>query len=78
MLLGLSLAISAVLIVAHIPAALLLGPMLAAILMATNGARLAVPQIPFLAAHALIGCIVADHWMSASSRHLQRIGRSFW
>lgn len=59
MLLGLSLAISAVLIVAHIPAALLLGPMLAAILMATNGARLAVPQIPFLAAHALIGCIVA-------------------
>ncbi|MBU2327985.1 MAG: AbrB family transcriptional regulator, partial [Alphaproteobacteria bacterium] len=58
-LLALSLAISGGLYLAHIPGALLLGPMVAAILVATNGARLSVHRFPYIFAHSLIGCIVA-------------------
>lgn len=43
----------------HIPAALLMGPMLTAILFATNGARLNVSRIPYIAAHSLVGCVIA-------------------
>ncbi|WP_113448818.1 AbrB family transcriptional regulator [Rhizobium cremeum] len=55
----LSLAFAGLLTVVHIPAALLLGPMMAAIVVATNGARLSAPTLPYLAAHSLIGCIIA-------------------
>lgn len=58
-LLGLSFAISGGLFLAHIPGALLLGPMVAAILVATNGARLSVHRYPYIFAHSLIGCIIA-------------------
>ena len=58
-LLGLSLAVSGGLLLAHIPGALLLGPMVAAILVATNGARLSVHRYPYIFAHSLIGCIIA-------------------
>lgn len=44
---------------AHFPAALLLGPMLAGIAFGVRGARLAVPRPLFLAAQAVIGCLVA-------------------
>lgn len=59
LLLVLSFVVAGLLIWLHIPAALLLGPMLAAILVATNGARLSVPRLPYYAAHSLIGCIIA-------------------
>ncbi len=58
-LLVLSFAISGGLFLAHIPGALLLGPMVAAILVATNGARLSVHRYPYIFAHSLIGCIIA-------------------
>jgi len=58
-LLVLSLVISSGLYLAHIPGALLLGPMVAAILVATNGARLSVHRTPYIFAHSLIGCIIA-------------------
>ncbi|WP_246780546.1 AbrB family transcriptional regulator [Rhizobium sp. AQ_MP] len=58
-LLVLSLSVSCVLFFAHIPGALLLGPMVAAILVATNGARLSVHRTPYIFAHSLIGCIIA-------------------
>ncbi|WP_246685029.1 AbrB family transcriptional regulator [Methylobacterium sp. WL69] len=45
--------------VAHFPAALLLGPMLAAIAFGVGGAGLGVPKPGFLAAQAMIGCLVA-------------------
>jgi uncharacterized protein len=55
----LSFAIAGGLFFAHIPGALLLGPMVAAILVATNGARLSVHRYPYIFAHSLIGCIIA-------------------
>jgi hypothetical protein len=44
---------------AHFPAALLLGPMLAAIVFGVRGAPLRVPKPAFQGAQALIGCLVA-------------------
>ncbi len=44
---------------AEFPAALLLGPMVAAIGFGVSGARLAVPRFGFQAAQAMIGCLVA-------------------
>ena len=43
----------------RLPAALLLGPALAAILFGVNGARLRLPRPAFIAAQATIGCLVA-------------------
>lgn len=43
----------------HLPGSLLLGPMVAAIIVATNGARLSVHKLPYVAAHSLIGCVIA-------------------
>lgn len=57
-LLALSVVVAWLLLSFHVPAALMLGPMIAAIIAATNGARLSVGQIPFLVSHALIGCMV--------------------
>jgi len=42
-----------------LPAAFLLGPMIAAILMAVRGSGLRVGEIPFDAAQALVGCLIA-------------------
>ncbi|MDR7036826.1 membrane AbrB-like protein [Methylobacterium sp. BE186] len=44
---------------ARFPAALLLGPMLAAIAFGVRGAGITLPKAPFQAAQALIGCLVA-------------------
>src|SRR5882757_9118254 len=44
---------------AALPAALLIGPMLAAILAGTNGATVRVPRSLFGAAQAVVGCLVA-------------------
>ncbi|WP_336489866.1 AbrB family transcriptional regulator [Methylobacterium nigriterrae] len=44
---------------AHFPAALLLGPMLAAIAFGVQGAGLRIPKPGFQGAQALIGCLVA-------------------
>jgi membrane AbrB-like protein len=43
----------------RLPAALLLGPMLAGIALARHGATIRVGATPYLAAQALIGCLVA-------------------
>jgi uncharacterized protein len=45
---------------AALPAALLIGPMLAAILAGTNGATVRVPRLLFDAAQAVVGCLVAS------------------
>lgn len=44
---------------AQFPAALLVGPMLAAIAFGVGGAGIGVPRTAFMAAQALIGCLVA-------------------
>ena len=60
---GLLLVASAVLGAAlewvRLPAALLLGPMLAGILLESAGGTVRVPRLPYLGAQALIGCLVA-------------------
>jgi membrane AbrB-like protein len=58
-LLVLSFAIAALLEMVHIPAALLLGPMLAGILLGTNGTTIKAPRPPYFAAQAIIGCLIA-------------------
>ena len=58
-LLVLSLVIAAVLEWIGIPAALLMGPMAAAILLGTNGATVRVPRRPYIGAQALVGCLIA-------------------
>jgi membrane AbrB-like protein len=44
----------------RVPAALLLGPMLAGILISANGGRTRLPLPPFYIAQAVIGCMIAD------------------
>src|SRR4051812_12520998 len=43
----------------RLPAALLLGPMVAAIIVAAAEGSLRVPRLPFVAAQAVIGCMIA-------------------
>lgn len=58
-LLGLSLGLSALLHWAAFPAALLLGPMLAAIVLGVGGAEIRTPRWSFMGAQAIVGLLVA-------------------
>ena len=58
-LLAVSVALGYGLALAHFPAALLLGPMLVAIAFGVGGAQIRIPKPAFLAAQALVGCLVA-------------------
>ena len=58
-LLACSALLAAILEIAGLPAALLLGPMLAGILLGTNGGRIHAPRLPVLAAQTVVGCLVA-------------------
>ena len=58
-LFGLSLALATLLALAGFPAAFLLGPLLAGMALALRGATVRVKRPVFLAAQALIGCLVA-------------------
>ncbi|CDX31648.1 Membrane protein AbrB (fragment) [Mesorhizobium sp. SOD10] len=58
-LLVFSLLFAGALELAALPAALLIGPMLAAILAGTNGATVRVPRPLFGSAQAIVGCLVA-------------------
>ncbi len=55
----LSIALSAALFLASVPAAVMLGSMLAAVAFALCGARLSVPGVFFSTAQAILGCMVA-------------------
>jgi len=59
LLIVISAALSAGLLWLAIPAALLLGPIVAGILVTTNGGAIDVPNRPFVLAQGLIGCMVA-------------------
>ncbi len=58
-LVAVSAALAYGLSLSHFPAALLLGPMLAAITFGVRGAGLSLPRPLFLGAQAVIGCLVA-------------------
>jgi len=59
LLIGISAAVSALLLWLAIPAALLLGPIVAGVLVTTNGGQIDVPNRPFVLAQGIIGCMVA-------------------
>ncbi len=59
LLLVLSGLLAALLTWARVPAALMLGPMVAGILMENAGAELRVPALPFNIAQAILGCMIA-------------------
>jgi uncharacterized protein len=59
MLIAGSVVLAALLELAGLPAALLLGPMIAGIVLATNGGSIRAPKLPVLAAQAIVGCLVA-------------------
>jgi membrane AbrB-like protein len=60
LLLVCSVLLAALLELAHLPAALLVGPMLVAIVLGSSGATVRVPKPLFVSAQALIGCLVAS------------------
>ena len=55
----LSAGLAALLLWLHAPAALMLGPLVAAILVASRGARLRLPLPPFVLAQGIVGCLIA-------------------
>ena len=58
-LLVVSLLFAGALEVASLPAALLIGPMLAAIIAGANGATVRVPRLGFAGGQAIVGCLIA-------------------
>jgi membrane AbrB-like protein len=60
LLVALSAVLAALLELAGLPAALLMGPLIAAILVATNGGSLRVPRVPYHCAQALISCLIVQ------------------
>lgn len=59
LLVALSGALAVALEIAHIPAALLLGPMIAAVATGANGGAVRIPRPAYLAAQSVVGCLIA-------------------
>lgn len=59
-LLVLSAALGAFLLWIHAPAALMLGPLVAAIVVASSGGKVHLPARPFLLAQGIVGCLIAN------------------
>src|SRR5437868_1401919 len=55
----LSAGLAALLLWLHAPAALMLGPLVAAIVVASSGAGLRLPLPPFVLAQGIVGCLIA-------------------
>ena len=55
----LSAGLAAFLLWIHAPAALMLGPLIAGIVVASNGARVSFPLPPFVLSQGVVGCLVA-------------------
>jgi membrane AbrB-like protein len=58
-LIAISVVTTTILEWARLPAALMLGPMAAGILMATGGGTIRIPRLPMNLAQAVIGCLIA-------------------
>lgn len=61
----LSLLLSLLFLCIHLPAALLLGPMIAGILLSLRGFTLQLPRPAFLGAQAILGCMIAQNLSSS-------------
>ena len=55
---GFSALLAAILEIAGLPAAFLLGPMIAGIALGTGGGTIRIPRLPVLAAQAIVGCLM--------------------
>ncbi|WP_158815308.1 AbrB family transcriptional regulator [Methylocapsa sp. S129] len=60
LLVALSVTLSVLLEIAGIPAARLLGPMIAGIVLGVNGGAIRVPRTPYLGAQGIVGCLIAS------------------
>lgn len=58
-LLLLSVLFSSLLLRLHLPAALLLGPLIAGLILSLRGVKLSIPRPCYLAAQAIVGCMIA-------------------
>ena len=58
-LLALTVMLAAGFMALQLPAALLLGPMVAGIIVALSGASIRLPAMPFVLAQAVVGCLIA-------------------
>ncbi|HBT5605616.1 TPA: AbrB family transcriptional regulator, partial [Klebsiella pneumoniae] len=58
-LLLLSVLFSSLLLRIHLPAALLLGPLIAGLILSLRGVKLCIPRPCYLAAQAIVGCMIA-------------------
>src|SRR5437879_9345138 len=58
-LISLSIGLAALLLWLHAPAALMLGPLVAAIMVASNGGKVRMPLPPFVLAQGIVGCLIA-------------------
>ncbi len=58
-LVALSVVLSAFLLWIHAPAALMLGPLVAGIVVASNGGKVRFPLAPFVLAQGVVGCLIA-------------------
>src|SRR5262245_39866092 len=58
-LITLSAGLAALLLWLHAPAALMLGPLVAAIVVASNGGKVRMPLTPFVLAQGIVGCLIA-------------------
>src|SRR5712671_962699 len=58
-LITLSTGLAALLLWLHAPAALMLGPLVAAIVVASNGGKPRLPLPPFVLAQGIVGCLIA-------------------
>src|SRR5262245_49761673 len=54
-----SAVLAAIFTMARLPAALLLGPMIAGIILGSNGARIGVPRLAVYASQTIVGCLIA-------------------
>lgn len=54
-----SIVLAALFGMARLPAALLLGPMVAGIIVGSNGSKISTPRLPVFASQTIIGCLVA-------------------
>jgi hypothetical protein len=70
----LSIALVAALSASHVPAALLLGPMLAAIIFAVSGSSIRLPRGFTIGAQAILGCLIAQ----AIDAQLLAVIRAHW
>jgi len=59
LLMALSMPLAAMLVVLRVPAAMLLGPLISAVIVSARGVKLQVPGAAFVIAQGLLGCMIA-------------------